>query len=292
MKIHNSKWFYLVFLAIIWGSSFILIKKSLVGLSPLQLGALRIIISGLVLFLAGFNSIKDVKKKHWKWLVISGFLGTGIPAFLFAYAETEIDSAIASVLNSLVPLNTILIGFAVFKIASTRRQVLGVIIGFIGTAILIASGADLNPDQNYLYAGFVILSTIMYAFNVNIIKRYLQDIKPIAIAVGNFIPIIIPAFIMLLFTGFFTTASFESEDLKISLLYVTILSIFGTALAKVIFNKLVQISTPVFASSVTYLMPIVSLVWGLLDGERFNLIQGLATVIILIGVYLANRKRA
>jgi len=291
MTANNKKWFYLVFLSIIWGSSFILIKKSLIGLTPLQLGSLRIIFSGLTLFLVGFSTIRGLDKKHWKWLVISGFLGTGIPAFLFAFAETEIDSAIAAVLNSLVPLNTILFGFAVFKIASTRRQIIGVIIGFIGTAILIASGAEMNPDQNYLYAGFVILSSILYALNVNIIKKYLQDVKPLAIAVGNFIPIIIPALIILLLTGFFNSESLKTEALGMSLLYVTILSVLGTALAKVLFNKLVQISTPVFASSVTYLMPIVSLIWGLLDGELFSPLQGFATLIILLGVYLANRKK-
>lgn len=291
MPVNNSKWFYLIFLSLIWGSSFILIKKSLIGLTPLQLGALRIILSGLVLFLVGFKTIKGINKEQWKWLVISGLLGTGIPVFLFAYAETEIDSAIAAVLNSLVPLNTILFGFAIFKIASTRRQILGVIIGFIGTAILIVSGAELNPNQNYLYAGFVILSTVLYAFNVNIIKKYLQEVRPLAIGVGNFVPIIVPAFIVLLFTGFFNSETLKSENLGMSLVYVAILSVFGTALAKVLFNKLVQISTPVFASSVTYLMPLVSLIWGLLDGEKFSLIQGLATVIILLGVYLANRKK-
>jgi len=292
MTANNTKWFYLVFLAIIWGSSFILIKKSLIGLTPMQLGALRIIISGFALFLVGLNSIRGLDKEQWKWVVISGFLGTGIPVFLFAFAETEIDSAIAAVLNSLVPLNTILFGFAVFKIASTRRQVIGVIVGFIGTAILIASGADLNPDQNYLYASFVIISTILYAFNVNIIKKYLQDVKPLGIATGNFAVIIVPAIIVLLFTDFFSPETLQSQSLKISLLYVAILSVFGTALAKVLFNKLVQISTPVFASSVTYLMPLVSVIWGLLDGERFSLIQGLATAIILVGVYLANRSTA
>lgn len=291
MKPNNTKWIFLFLLAIIWGSSFILIKKSLIGLSPLQLGALRIIITSLVLFLVGYKSIGQVERKHWKWLVISGILGTGLPVFLFAYAETEIDSAIAAVLNSLTPLNTILFGVAVFKIATTRRQVLGVLIGFVGTTILIASGADLNPDQNYLYAGFVILSTILYAANVNIIKTHLQEVKPLAIAVGNFLPIVIPALVVLILSGFFNARILESESLGMSLFYVVLLSVFGTALAKVLFNKLIQISTPVFASSVTYLMPIVSLIWGLLDGEKFGMIQGLATVIILFGVYLANRKR-
>ncbi|MBT8266402.1 MAG: EamA family transporter [Bacteroidia bacterium] len=291
MQLKQSKWIYLFVLSLIWGSSFILIKKSLIGLTPLQLGALRILISGLFIFLFGFYKLKSVKRKYWKWLIISGFLGTFFPSFLFAFAETEIDSAVASILNSLVPLNTILMGFAVFKIASTKRQVLGVIIGFTGTAILIGKGAQLNPGQNYLYAGLVVISAIMYAANVNIIKKYLQEVNALTIATGNFASIVIPAFIVLLFTKFFTSETFNQPELKQAIVYVIILSAFGTALAKVMFNKLVQMSTPVFASSVTYLMPIVAVVWGLLDGESFSFVQGLATLLILAGVYLANRRK-
>lgn len=291
VQLKQSKWIYLFVLSLIWGSSFILIKKSLIGLTPLQLGALRILISGLFIFLFGFYKLKSVKRKYWKWLIISGFLGTFFPSFLFAFAETEIDSAVASILNSLVPLNTILMGFAVFKIASTKRQVLGVIIGFTGTAILIGKGAQLNPGQNYLYAGLVVISAIMYAANVNIIKKYLQEVNALTIATGNFASIVIPAFIVLLFTKFFTSETFNQPELKQAIVYVIILSAFGTALAKVMFNKLVQMSTPVFASSVTYLMPIVAVVWGLLDGESFSFVQGLATLLILAGVYLANRRK-
>lgn len=292
MKNIQVKWLYLVVLSLIWGTSFILIKKSLLGLNPYHLGALRTIITGVFLFIAGYKSIKKLEKKQWKWVAISGFLGSFFPAFLFAIAETEIDSAVASILNSLVPLNTILLGFAVFKIASTKRQVLGVIIGFIGTAILILKGAELNPEQNYLYAGFVILSTIMYALNVNIIKSHLQYVKPLGIAAGNYVVIVIPAVLVLLFSGFFKTETFQNPHLKMSLVYVTLLSFFGTALAKVLFNKLIQISTPVFASSVTYLMPIVALTWGVLDGESFTTLQGFATIIILVGVYLSHKRQS
>jgi len=286
----NTKWIYLLVLSLIWGTSFILIKKGLVGLDPYQLGALRTVLTGLFLFTVGYKTIKTIKKKDWKWIIISGLLGSFIPAFFFAIAETEIDSAVVSVLNSLVPLNTILLGLAVFKITSTKRQILGVIIGFVGTAILILKGAALNPNQNYLFAGFIIASTLMYAANVNIIKRYLQDVKPLAIAVGNYVPIVVPALIVMFFTGFFTTEQFNKPGFGMSVFYIAILSLFGTAMAKVLFFKLVQISTPVFASSVTYIMPIVALVWGLLDGEMFSLIQGLATIIILLGVWLANKK--
>ena len=138
----NKKWIFLFLLALIWGSSFILIKKSLIGLSPMQLGSLRIIITGFILFIAGFNSLKNLSKNAIKWIVMSGFLGTFFPAFLFAYAETEIDSAIASILNSIVPINTILFGFLAFNIISTKRQIIGVLIGFTGAILLISNGAS------------------------------------------------------------------------------------------------------------------------------------------------------
>jgi len=290
MNFKNKKWLILIVLAIIWGSSFILIKKGLLGLTPLQLGALRIVFSAVFIFIFGFHTLKTIPNNKWKWLVISGFVGTFFPAFLFAFAETEIDSAIASILNSLVPLNTILLGFAIFKIASTKRQIIGVVIGFFGTALLIGSGAQLNPDQNYLYAGLVLISGVMYGINVNIIKRYLQDVKAISIAFGNFVPIVIPALIVLLFTDFFNIETLQNPLVITSIGYIVVLSAFGTALAKVLFNKLVQMATPVFASSVTYLMPVVAVGWGILDGEGFSVWQGLATILILIGVYLANRR--
>ena len=288
---NNKKWIFLFLLAFIWGSSFILIKKGLVGFTPLQLGSLRIIITALLLFLVGFKSLKNLPKNTLKWIVISGFLGTFFPAFLFAYAETEIDSAIASILNSIVPINTIFFGFLAFKMHSSKRQVLGVLTGFAGTFLLITNGASINPNQNYWYAFLVIIATVMYAFSINIIKRHLQNISPIAIAVGNFAIIIIPAFIVLIFSGFFTSQVIQGPDFTMSLFYIFLLSLFGTAIAKVLFNNLVQISTPIFASSVAYIMPIIAVSWGFLDGESFGFWQGVATVIILLGVYLANSKR-
>jgi drug/metabolite transporter (DMT)-like permease len=291
MKSPNIKWIYLLILSVIWGSSFILIKKSLLGLTPYQLGALRTIFTGIILLSVGFYHLKNVPKSKWKWLLLSGLLGSFFPAFFFAIAETEIDSAVASILNSLVPLNTIILGFAIFKIASTKRQIIGVIVGFIGTSVLILKGSELNPNQNYLYAGFVIASTLMYAANVNIIKRHLQDVKPLAIAAGNYAFIVLPAFIVLLFSGFFSSERLHHPHLISSLGFVVILSVFGTAIAKVVFNKLVQISTPVFASSVTYIMPIIALIWGILDGEAFSLVQALAAALILLGVYLSHRRK-
>ena len=290
MNTEQKKWFYLFLLALTWGSSFILIKKGLLGLSPFQLGSLRTVMSSLFIFTIGFKSLKTIQSHQWKWIIITGFIGTFFPSFLFAFAETEVDSGIVSILNSLVPLNTVLIGLAVFKITSTKTQFFGVILGFVGASMLIFNSMELHPDQNYLYAGFVILATVMYASSVNIIKRYLQDVKPIAIATGNFVAIIIPAILVLSFSNFFTTETFQNDTIYISIGSVVILSLFGTVMAKIIFNSLIQISSPVFASSVAYLMPLVALLWGLLDGEVFGINQGLASSLILLGVYLVNKK--
>ena len=284
-----KKWIYLISLSLIWGTSFILIKKALIGLTPFQLGSLRIIFSSIIIFLFAWKSLKLISKKEWKWIFISAFLGSFFPAFLFAFAETEIDSSIASILNSLVPLNTVIIGAIVFKIASSKKQIIGVAVGLIGTYLLIDGGMQLNPDQNYLYAGLVILCSFLYGFNVNIIKKYLNDIPAVTIAAGHFSVIFIPAIIIFSFSGFNTDQMYDPITMR-SIGYVLILSAFGTALAKVLFNKLVQISTAVFASSVTCSLLIVSLFWGILDGELFSINQFMATILIVMGVLLSSKK--
>lgn len=285
----NTKWGYLIILSLIWGSSFILIKKGLVGLSAYQVGALRIVLTSIFLFSVGFSSLKEIKRRHWVWVVISGFVSSFFPPFLFAMAQNHIDSAIASILNSFTPLATVGVGVLLFKIFSTKRQLLGVVIGLLGTVFLIWAGEELNPNQNYWYSSLIIIAAIGYALNVNIIKKYLFDVSALAVTTGNFVFIVVPAFVLLYLSGFFGTI-LQSTEMQISFVYVAILSLFGTAIAKVIFNRLVQISSPVFASSVTYTMPVVALLWGVFDGEEFNILQGIAAVVILVGVYLANKK--
>ena len=284
-----NKWFYLIALSLIWGSSFILIKKALVGLEASQLGSLRIIFSSIFIFLIAWRNIFTIKKIEWKWITISAFLGSFFPAFLFAFAEKEIDSSVASIINSIVPLNTLILGMIIFKIESTKRQIIGVLIGFFGTYLLISSGLKLNPDQNYNYAGLVILCSFLYALNVNIIKKYLQHLSALTITVGHFTAIIFPAALVFLFSDF-EFSSLEKDEVKTSIFYVFILALFGTALAKIIFNKLIKISSPVFASSVTYSMLIVSIFWGIVDGEKFSIYQLIATLIIVFGVILTNKK--
>ncbi len=291
MDKNNLKWIYLFVLSVIWGSSFILIKKGLVGLTPIQLGSLRILFSAIFLFCIGFKFVFRLKREQWKWVGLSALCGVFAPAYLFAFAETEIDSSVASILNSLVPLFTILIGFLVFKIRFKGNQLIGVIIGLIGAVLLIFQGARLNPDQNYYYALFVILASALYATNANIIKSKLQEVSVMAMSVGNFVIMALPALGILIYSGFFDAAKLGDPKLQNSLIYVAILGIVGTGLTIIVFNRLIQISTPVFSTSVTYLIPIVGILWGVLDGEYFGVFHVLASGIILLGVYVVNRSR-
>lgn len=288
----NRKWIFLFVLSVIWGTSYILIKKGLEGFTPIQLGAVRIVITAVVLLTLGFRSLRNISGKEWYWVGLSGLLGSFLPVFLFAYAETEIDSSIAAILNSLVPLFTILIGFGAFGITFSRNQLGGVLVGLTGAVLLIVLGSNINPGQNYWYAGLVVLATICYACNANIIKSKLQEVSPMGIAAGNFAFMFLPALILLLYSGALGETVREGDHFLSSLGYVAILSLVGTCVAKVMFNRLVQISSPVFSVSVTYLIPVVGIFWGLLDGERFSLWQVMAAGIILIGVYLVNKKRS
>jgi len=290
MKNKELRWVYLLILSIIWGSSFILMKKALIGLTPIQVGALRILITAFFLLLIWHRKIFKIQKRHWYYLTLNGFLGTFFPAFLFAYAIQKIDSSIASILNSLTPLFTLILGALVFGFSFRKRQLIGVLIGLIGTVLLILKGAEINPNQDYFYAGFVLISSVGYAFNVNILKKYLYELDAISITVANFFLLVIPTLIVLWFTNFFTTFEISSKSLT-AVSYITILAVIGTGLAKIMFNKLIQISTPIFSSSVTYLIPIVAINWGILDGEKISAIQFFSAFIILLGVYLVNKSK-
>ena len=290
MSNQQKKWFYLVVLSLVWGSSFILMKKALIGLNPIQLGALRILIAGLFMLLIGFKSLKEIKKKHFKYIILTALLGTFFPVFLFAFAVNGIDSSITSILNSLTPFNTFIIGALAFGFTFKKQQLLGIVIGLIGTVLLIVEGADLNPNQNYWFSILVLVASVGYAFIVNIVKKHLHDISALSIVSGNFILLIIPAFIVLFFTGFFNTLEFTETKIT-ALGYVVVLAVLGTGIAKVFYNKMVHLASPIFASSVTYLIPVVAVFWGVLDEEKLSLLQLFAGVIIMCGVYLVNRKK-
>lgn len=288
MKLQINKWYLLIILSLIWGSSFILIKRGLVGLNPFQLGSLRIIFCAIFLLVVGFSSLKTIPSVKWKYIALTALFGTFLPVYLFSLAQMQINSSISAILNSLTPLNTLLIGAAVFGLSFQRRQLLGVLIGLLGCILLIYAGASVNAGQNYYYCLFVVVASLCYATNVNLIKKYLSDLSPLSITTGNFAAMLLPAVIVLSFSGFFEVAT--QPDTVTSMLYIMILGILGTGIANMLFFRLIQMASPIFASSVTYLIPVVAFFWGLVDNESLTLVQGLGAAIILIGVYFSARK--
>lgn len=288
MKATQTKWLILIVLALIWGSSFILIKKGLVSLSPFQLGSLRIVFCALFLLVIGFRSLTDIPLHKWKFIALTSLFGTFIPAYLFAIAQTQISSSVSSILNSLTPLNTLILGAVVFGLDFKRTQVIGVIIGFAGTMLLILNGAAHHPNQNYWYTILVLIASMCYATNVNLIKRYLSDLKPLTITTGNFLVMLFPALGILLTTDILDKV--HLGDVQEAMIYIAVLGIIGTGIANVLFYKLIQISSPVFATSVTYLIPVVAFFWGLLDNEMLTPVQFIGAFVVLVGVYLSSKK--
>jgi drug/metabolite transporter (DMT)-like permease len=285
----ENKWAYLVVLALMWGSSFILMKKALIGLSPVQAGAFRILIAGVILISIGYKKIAGISKEQWKYIAVVAFTATFFPVFLFSYAISEIDSSVSAILNSLTPLITMFIGVLFFNYTFSRKQIIGILIGLVGTVMLIVKGAELNPNQNYYYAILIFIASTGYAFSLNVLKKRLGDLDALSITVGCFVLLFIPATLVLLLSGFFQE-DFLREEVAVSLGYVSLLAIFGTAIAKVLFNKMVQISSPIFSSSVTYLITVVAVCWGFVDGERLSLHQVFSIMVIFLGVYLVNKK--
>ena len=283
----QSKWFYLLMLALIWGSSFILIELGLDGLNPFQLGSLRIVFAAVFLLTVSFKSLTKIHAHQWKFVALAGLFGNFVPAYFFAIAETEISSSVTAILNSLVPVNALILGASFFGLMVKRTQAIGVTVGLIGTILLILTGAMNNPSHNYWFAGFVLVATMCYAINVNLVKKYLSDLSPMAITAGNFAVMLVPALIIFFCSG---KVDFSQPAVQHSVCFVAILGLFGTGIANILFYRLIQISSPVFATQVTYLIPIVACVWGVIYGETLTAWQLVGAAIILVGVYLSGKK--
>lgn len=281
-------WVLLIVLAIIWGSSFILIKKGLESFSPLQVGTLRIVFAFIVMLPFALRSLGSVYKRIWKKIAVVGFFGNLFPAILFATAETGISSSLAGILNALTPIMTLLAGIFFFSTGIKSLQLAGLIIGFTGSFALSFVGSTGELGEFNYYALFVVAATIMYGFVGNFIKKFLTGIHPVTITALAMFTVGPLSIILLFSTDFVSKLSSESGS-WISLSYLFILGAIGTALALVLFNNLIQRTTAVFASSVTYLIPIMAVVWGILDGEDFFSMHFIGMGLIVAGVYLVNK---
>lgn len=282
-------WFLMIILSLIWGSSFILMKKGLLNFRPAQVAGIRITSAFLFLLPIAIKNMASIRTRHLKYLFASGVLGSLIPAFLFATAQTRIESSISGVMNGLTPLFTILVGMFFYKLEFSPRSLIGVIIGFIGTFILITAGNPGNDWKVDAYALLIVLATLFYGFNVNIVNFRLGDLKSSHITSFSML-LVGPIALSYLIVNAGIPGILRSSPTAIySLLAVITLGVFGTAVAYILFNKMIKITNPVFSSSVTYLIPIVAILWGLLDGEKLNGQHFLGVLFIIAGVFIARR---
>lgn len=283
-------WFLLLLLALIWGSSPIMIKKALVQLGPFEIGALRLSLASLVLMPFLLKSLNEIKKKDYFILFISGIVGNVIPYFLYPIAQTQIDSATSGVLTSLTPFFALIIGVIFYKLKATKNNIIGLCIGFLGTSILILFSNSSEGFSADLYGLFVVAATLLYGINLNLVKYHLKHLKPITITAFSIVSILpITLYILFAHTEFPSHLKLVNEYL-LEFGYVFVLGVLGTSIATLIFYNLIKIKDTVFASMVTYLMPIVAIGFGVLDGEKINLIQLFGMLLVLLGVFINSKK--
>ncbi len=285
-----KKWLMLVFLALIWGSSFILIKKGLVVFSPSQTAAIRLVAAFVTLLAFSFVSLRAVPRSKWGYIFISGLIGTFIPAFLFAYAQTKLESALAGVLNSLTPVFTFLIGWLFFSLRLRLKAMLGLLLGFLGAISLILMGKELGQIEPNPYGLLIIFAAILYGCNLNFVKHYLKGLK--ALHISSLVLLFMGPFALVTFFVEGVPQTIQSEPASFwALTALVSLGVFSTGVATIFFNRLLLVSSPVFTSSVTYLIPIVAIFWGLMDGEQLMLGHYLSMGIIILGVWLVNSSK-
>lgn len=281
----------LCILGLIWGSSFILMKKALTTYTPIEITLYRIFVVFLVFFPLGIKSFFKIQKKTGYILLLSAIIGSVIPYFLFIKAQTKIDSSLNGILNSITPLFTLLFGVILFKQKTNFRAVIGVVVGLIGATSLIFLSASGNIfSSSILFALFPVLGSACYALNINIIKTYLQDIPALKITSWSFIFIGPIAGVLLFFETDFTNNLTNNDPNYLNFICINILGILGSGLAFWVFNLLIKETSSVFASSVTYLIPIVAIFWGVIDGEVFGIVQFYLCLVIFCGIYLIKSK--
>jgi len=284
-----TNWFLFIALSFIWGSSFILMKGGLLSLSAYQVASIRIVSSGLVLLPVALLSVRQIPVNKLGIVFMSGMLGSLLPAYLFCLAEQEIDSSLAGTLNALTPIFVILAGALFFQTITPRNKIWGIILAFAGSILLFFSQPDFKENSNIVYILYVVLATALYGYNVNMVHRHLGKIGSIKIASVALSLNAIPAAVILFLSGYFDKDLLQ-RDILISTGYASILGIFGTALATILFYVLLKRAGAVFASMVTYGIPAVAIFWGIIYAEEVGWKQLLSVGIILAGVWVANRK--
>ncbi len=287
----NKRWFQLtilLILAFVWGSSFILMKMGLKSFSNNQAASIRVLFASLALLPISLHHLRKLKRKDVKSLLIAGILGSFIPAYLFMKAETRIESGMAGILNSLTPVFTMLVGLLFYHTNVKRTQLIGVLIGLVGAVGLISVGDEIDLRNINSYSFFIVLATLCYGTSVNEIKSRLSHMTGAQVT-SLYLFFLWPAALIVLATSDLHPA-FETKGWLIHLGALAVLGVVGTALALLVMNSLIRYTTAVFSTSVTYIIPIFAIFWGILDGEKIRMMHFVFMAVILAGVYLINRS--
>ncbi len=280
------RWLLLFSLAAIWGSSFILIKWGLVSFSPIEVALLRIILAGLVMLPFALSRLTSLTKSEWVALLAVGVIGSLIPAIIFAVAIQKIDSSLAGVLNATQPFFALLIGATWFSLAVLHQQKVGMLIGFFGVVLLLLPSDWQQSFKLNGYAALILVATACYGVSTNIIKRYLSTVSPLQTSA---ISLLIAAILCSAILGF--TFNIKAAQLYSNgFLAIVILGTLGTGIALVIFNQLIQANGVAFASSVTYLIPIIALLWGLSENESITALRLIGVTVIITGLLYSNKR--
>lgn len=280
------QWAAMILLAFIWGCSFILMKKGLNSFTYVQVAAIRIFFGFIILLPFAIRSFKKLNPQNAKSLAFSGLIGNLIPAFLFTFAETNISSSLAGILNSLSPFFTLMVGLIFFKFRPSLLQNLGIFVGFLGAVLLVTNGNFSSLNDINIYALLVVFATFLYGLNSNVIRYNLVGLNGVEITSLAFMFIGPIAGIILFSTDL--NPAISSPLLWSSLLATLALSLFGSVLSLFVYNNLIHHTSAIFATSVTYIIPVFALMWGLLDGEILSFLQIISMTVILTGVYLVN----
>ena len=282
--------FLLFVLSLIWGSSFILYKISLVAIPAMEVGAVRVFTAFVMLLPVAIKHLRHIPIKNYKWLIASGLLGVFIPAMLFALAGSKMPSSVIGSLNALTPGLTVVVGVLIFRTPIKLLQIFGLILALIGSLVLALQVGTGGLEVN-AYAILVFLGCLCYAVNLNITKTYLSHLPAVVVSACTLAFIGLPALtIILLGTG--VKACLVDASLFVQYLLPAIaLGALGSAAASILFYKLIKLSSALYASTVTYLMPLIAIFWGLLDGEQFLYWHLLGALLILVGVVMVNRKK-
>lgn len=284
---HNLENFTLLsLLTIIWGSSYILIKKSLIGFSPIEVACLRVGISCLVTLPLVFKAVKSIPRNKYLAVLGVGFFGSAAPAFLFALSLTKTGSGLNGIINSLTPLWTIIIGVLWYRITISTQKTAGVLIGFLGAIVLVMGQSGNAIYTNLLFGIFPFTATFCYGFSSNLTKQKLQNESAVYTTALAMALVGLPALAGLCFTD--APAKIMSGTVWQPFVYVAVLSVFGTVIAWTLFYRLVQRTDALYASSVTYLIPLVALAWAWFDNESLSVIQLIGMLLILLGVYFTT----